>query len=95
MQTSPPAPVTWLASLLPLLGWPTLLLLAWRISSRWEQLKAHASTMQADVVKIKDNHLFHVQESLNGINNTVQKMDENISGLRDDARTYFLASQKK
>jgi uncharacterized protein YkvS len=65
------------------------------MSGGWERFKLQASTIQADVKTLMSNHVYHLQESLDELNGTVRKLDDNVTGMRDDARTYFLAGQKK
>ena len=90
----------WLSAHLPVVGWSFVIAvityaskIAWRASRFFDK----ADAIHATVLDIKGNHLHHIEASqaelVSGQQNAqraLNNIDDNITGLRNDFRTYFV-----
>ncbi len=88
MQVTPTiAPWEWVFQHLQLIGWPAIVLVAWKASRFISKLEDRALAVETNIQEMKSNHLVHIETSLEAI-------DSGIQGMRDDMRTYWLANIK-
>ena len=86
MQTQPSNPFGWLSDhWAPLLGWSALVTFLYRVYLGLQKivgLGESIATAKADLELIKTNHLPHLQTE-------VEKVNENLMGLREDIKESF------
>lgn len=76
-------PYQWAIDHVQYLSWPAVVIASW-FGSKWaNKFIDRAKLAETAVIEIRDNHLKHLQE-------TATQINENITGLRDDFRTYYL-----
>lgn len=76
-------PYQWAIDHIQYLSWPAVVVGTW-FGSKWaNKLVDRAKLAEMAVIQIRDNHIPHLQETVTDIN-------ENIKGLREDFRAYYL-----
>lgn len=88
MQITTISPLEWVFQHLQLIGWPAVVLVAWKASRFISKLEDRALNVESTIQRVENNHLAHIETSLEGIG-------QSIDGLRDDMRTYWLANVTK
>lgn len=78
-----PTPWTWAFDHLHLIGWPTLCILAWRISKAFTQASSQFTKTVGQIDTMATNHFPHMQSSLERQDIFLANIDRNIGRLAD------------
>ena len=92
---------SWVFANIHAFGWITLIILAWRASSKFTKFTEGISKSETlvkesseTITKVATNHLPHLQEGIDNVNSGVARLDENIigelRGIRSDLLQYAL-----
>ncbi len=82
-------------------GWITLIILAWKASSRFQKFTSGVTAAEQltkrsgeTIEKVATNHLPHIEEAINNLSADVQEMKTDIvselKGVRSDLLQYAL-----
>ncbi len=91
----------WLFANIHVAGWLTLIILAWKASSRFEKFTSGVSTAEKSakaseeiINKVATNHLPHIEEAVNHLSEHVQDLKTDLvselKGVRSDLLQYAL-----
>jgi hypothetical protein len=81
--TLQPSPWIWAVNHLHLIGWPTLCILAWRISKAFTQASSQITKTVGQIDTMATNHFPHMQSSLERQDIFLANIDRNIGRLAD------------
>lgn len=77
------SPLEWALANLHILGWPTLVLIAWRVSKAVERFSNQASKTVGQIDLMATNHFPHMELSLAKQDALLENIDRNIGRLAD------------
>ena len=91
----------WVFQNVHVFGWLTLVVLAWKASSRFEKFTSDITSSERlvkdsseTITKVATNHLPHLQEGIDNVNDSVQELRTDIiselKGVRSDLLQYAL-----
>jgi len=80
--------LVWVSDHIQLFGWPSLIVLTWKISGRFFDFKKRLENTETTVQLLATNHIPHLQAELEKLNEAIpsgfDQMTDAISGLRQD-----------
>jgi len=87
----------WLFQNIHAFGWITLIILAWKASGRFEKFTSGISKSEEIINKVATNHLPHLQEGIDNVNDNVKGVQTELAslitelkGIRSDLLQYAL-----
>lgn len=77
------SPWEWAASHLQLIGWPAIVLIAWKVGRAFTEVQNHFNTAVGQIDKMATNHFPHMEQSLAKQDIYLENIDKNIARLAD------------
>ena len=68
-------PFAWLVEHLNLLGWPVVCIAVYKFARFLDQMQTRAAVVEDNINNIASNHLSHMQNSLESIDQTLKRQD--------------------
>lgn len=80
---SNPTPFEWASNHLHLIGWPTLIVIAWKVSKYFERGVIQITKTVGQIDQMATNHFPHMEESLKAQDGFLANMDRNLQRMAD------------
>jgi hypothetical protein len=77
------SPFEWGSEHLHLIGWPTLVYLAWKVGSTFTALKNSVVKTVDQIDQMATNHFPHMESSLAKQDTLLENMDKNLQRMAD------------
>jgi hypothetical protein len=78
---SNPSPFEWVSQHLQLIGWPTLVYLAWKVSKYFDRASHQIVKTITQIDTMATNHFPHMEESLSKQDTLMESMDKSLKTI--------------
>jgi hypothetical protein len=78
------SPFEWASQHLQIIGWPALVIFAWRVATYFERITSQASKTVGQIDMLATNHMPHMETSLISMEKSLTTIAENSHRRRED-----------
>lgn len=87
--------ISYLSDHLGLIGWPTLIALAWKTSRYISKVEGRIETAESTIGLVATNHLPHIQSGIDTISDGLDKGIDRLARSMDNLGTQILILASK
>jgi hypothetical protein len=85
LQQTGSNPYVWALEHVSAIGWPALIIFAWRVATYFERLSTKAKNTIGQIDTLATNHFPHMQESLQKQDGLLQTMNESLKTIAQNS----------